>query len=516
MWDGFEDGIFVGLFNPLLEDSVLPCTLGGTVKIFYSMAAAMVALPEQEEEKGFWDNALDFTKGLGTGLWKGAKGTVTGVADLVVWAGKHSTPYMLLNPQGYAEQLQKDKETFKAIGNMAVKAGTFVYRNSAVNALTDPSDYMAAQAESAEMAEQMMDKAANMSAEEWGDFTGQVLFEVLMEVGTAGGAADAVKLLDKVEDVGDGVKSLDKIEDIGDGVKALDKMEDGSSPLKAADELGDVVHLPKKKPAYRDLKHQEPCFLAGTIVHTPNGNIEIEKIKIGDEVFVYNFKDSKVNTRKVSKLYNNWTQRYFEINTDGENQILATSRHLFWVDNEKKWIPAKSITSGMNFRGLDNEIVPVKDVKETKNIELPTYNLEVEDIHNYFVGLNGILVHNQNDPSKFEKTTKTPIKIYEVYDIDSGETKYVGQTKHLDVDDRFDEHLKSKDTKKISRENWGKNYDIREVKSGNWTPYEAATWEQHYIEKNGGVAKLENGRNEITEKKYNKYGDEKYGHNPCP
>ncbi|WKX76197.1 DNA/RNA non-specific endonuclease [Zobellia laminariae] len=227
-------------------------------------------MPPQEEEKGFWDNALDFTKGLGTGLWKGAKGTVTGVADLVVWAGKHSTPYMLLNPQGYAEQLQKDKETFKAIGNMAVKAGTFVYRNSAINALTDPGDFMAAQAESAVMVDQMMDKAANMSAEEWGDFTGQVLFEVLMEVGNAGGAAaltaakiadktvdaarllnkldkiedaaDTIKLLDKAEDVGDGVKALDKIEDIGDGVKALDKMEDGSSPLKAADELGDVVY----------------------------------------------------------------------------------------------------------------------------------------------------------------------------------------------------------------------------------------------------------------------------------
>ncbi|QCW99870.1 hypothetical protein FGM00_07070 [Aggregatimonas sangjinii] len=28
MWYGFEDGIFVGFFNPLLEDSVLPCASG--------------------------------------------------------------------------------------------------------------------------------------------------------------------------------------------------------------------------------------------------------------------------------------------------------------------------------------------------------------------------------------------------------------------------------------------------------------------------------------------------------
>ncbi|WP_289064397.1 PAAR-like protein, partial [uncultured Zobellia sp.] len=243
-WTNVTDGITLGGNELLLENSELPCTLGGTVKIFYSLAAATAALPPQEEENGFWDNAWDFTKGLGTGLWKGAKGTVTGVADLVVWAGKHTVAYQLMNPAGHAEQLKKDKETFAAIGNMAVKAGTFVYRNSAINALTDPGDYMAAQAESAEMAEQMMDKAANMSAEEWGDFTGQVLFEVLMEVGTAGGAAaltaakvadktiDAARVLDKLDDLGDAAKAADKLEDISDGTKLL-------PPPK---ELGDVVH----------------------------------------------------------------------------------------------------------------------------------------------------------------------------------------------------------------------------------------------------------------------------------
>lgn len=256
-WTNVTDGITLGGNELLLEDSELPCTLGGTVKIFYSLAAATAALPPQEEENGFWDNAWDFTKGLGKGLWKGAKGTVTGVADLVVWAGKHSTPYMLLNPQGYAEQLQKDKETFTAMGNMAVKAGTFVYRNSAINMLTDPADYMAAQQENAVMAEQLMDKAANMSAEEWGDFTGQVLFEVGMEVATAGGAAaltaakvadktvDAARLvnkIDKIEDAADTGKLLDKVEDVGDGVRTLDKMEDGSSSLKTAEQLGDVVY----------------------------------------------------------------------------------------------------------------------------------------------------------------------------------------------------------------------------------------------------------------------------------
>ncbi|WP_438364167.1 PAAR-like protein [Zobellia laminariae] len=52
MWDGFEDGIFIGFFNPLLEDSVLPCGAGGKIEIFYSMEDATAACAE--EESSFW------------------------------------------------------------------------------------------------------------------------------------------------------------------------------------------------------------------------------------------------------------------------------------------------------------------------------------------------------------------------------------------------------------------------------------------------------------------------------
>lgn len=320
---------------------------------------------------------------------------------------------------------------------------------------------------------------------------------------------------------------LDKAEDIADGAKVLDKINDGNKidlPKIEPKVLEDVKYLdeappviPKKKPKYNELKTKEPCFLAGTIVKTPKGNIEIEKLNIGNEVFVYDFKDSKIKTKKILTLYNNWTNRYFEIKTENQNSIFATSKHLFWVESLKKWIPANAITANMELKGVDNKIVKVIYVTQTKNIELPTYNLEVEDIHNYFVGDYGILVHNKTKPSKkFTDTTKKDIQIYEVYDTRTGETKYVGQTDKKNLKDRFKEHLKSKDTKKISRKKWKKHYDIRPVKKGKWTPYEAATWEQHYIEKNGGKAKLENGRNEITEKKYNEYGKDKYGHNPCP
>ncbi|MBU2946293.1 Tox-REase-5 domain-containing protein [Zobellia uliginosa] len=74
-----------------------------------------------------------------------------------------------------------------------------------------------------------------------------------MEVATAGGAAalTAAKVTDKTVDA---ARVLDKLDDLGDAAKATDKLEDisdGTKLLPPPKELGDVVHVPKKKPSYK-------------------------------------------------------------------------------------------------------------------------------------------------------------------------------------------------------------------------------------------------------------------------
>ena len=244
-WTHVTDKIRLGGNLLLLENSELLCSLGGRIRIFYTLAAASAACgASREEERSFWSKAIDFGKGLGKGLWKGLKGTVTGVIDLGIWAGKHSLPYMLLDPAGFADQLKQDGETLKSLGNLAGKAGTWMYRNSAVNLLANPQDFLAAQQENRAMLETLADKAANMSAEEWGDFAGQVLFEVGTEVATAGGAAalTAVKAADKVVDV---AKAANRVDDVLDAAKALDKLDDAADIAKAADKLDDAADAAK-------------------------------------------------------------------------------------------------------------------------------------------------------------------------------------------------------------------------------------------------------------------------------
>ena len=145
---------------------------------------------------------------------------------------------------GFADQLKQDGETLKSLGNLAGKAGTWMYRNSAVNLLANPQDFLAAQQENRAMLETLADKAANMSAEEWGDFAGQVLFEVGTEVATAGGAAalTAVKVADKVVDV---AKVANRVDDVLDTVKALDKLDDAADIAKATDKLDDAADAAK-------------------------------------------------------------------------------------------------------------------------------------------------------------------------------------------------------------------------------------------------------------------------------
>ena len=253
LWDSLADGVLVGGSRPVLEDAKLPCALGGQISIFPTPAAALAVLPKAEQkEKSFWSKTLDFGTGLGKGLWTGAKGTATGVYDLGVWAGKHSLPYMLLNPEGYKEQLEQDVETAKALGSLAADAGTWAYRNSAMNQLTNPSDYAAVQQENAVMVGKVVEKAKAMDAEDWGNLTGQVGFEVLTEVATAGAGlvvtgmkaadrtVDVARAAEKVDDLADAARAADKLEDASDAARTSEAVEEGGDAAKAADKAEDV------------------------------------------------------------------------------------------------------------------------------------------------------------------------------------------------------------------------------------------------------------------------------------
>ena len=96
---------------------------------------------------------------------------------------------------------------------------------------------------------------------------------------------------------------------------------------------------------------------------------------------------------KVENLYRHFTFHWAVVELEGE-KIRATREHPFWVENER-WCMAADLKTGMKVRLRSGEQKAVCGVT-IENLEKPqmTYNLEVSNQHDYFVGMEAVLVHN--------------------------------------------------------------------------------------------------------------------------
>jgi hypothetical protein len=137
-----------------------------------------------------------------------------------------------------------------------------------------------------------------------------------------------------------------------------------------------------------------PCFAAGTLVSTSEGEKPIEEVKEGDSVFAYDFASAKVVEKTVTKL--NWgeTRCWIHVGVDTGDEIKATRFHPFWVENRKVWVEALDLEPGMVLRLKSGAVARVHGVRaEILDEPEATFNFEVADVHNYFVA-SGVLVHN--------------------------------------------------------------------------------------------------------------------------
>lgn len=132
------------------------------------------------------------------------------------------------------------------------------------------------------------------------------------------------------------------------------------------------------------------CFVKGTLITTLEGYKEIEKLKVGDEVWSYNKSIYKNELKKVIALSKNTVSEIIEINAEGV-KIECTPEHPFYVGG--KWVEAKDLKAGDRLYLKDGSKLEIAFIQ--KNVrEQEVYNFEVEDNHNYYVSDKQILVHN--------------------------------------------------------------------------------------------------------------------------
>jgi prepilin-type N-terminal cleavage/methylation domain-containing protein len=135
---------------------------------------------------------------------------------------------------------------------------------------------------------------------------------------------------------------------------------------------------------------QAYCFLADTKVTMADGNYKnIQDVKVGDMVLSYDSVTQKNVPEKVTKIFEHGREaidHYLVIN----DSIKVTENHPFYLNGSYQPIGLAKL--GDRLLNSNGETVTITKI-ERINEPAPTYNLEVENTHNYYT--NDILVHNK-------------------------------------------------------------------------------------------------------------------------
>ncbi|WP_158586086.1 TIGR04388 family protein [Leptospira yasudae] len=144
------------------------------------------------------------------------------------------------------------------------------------------------------------------------------------------------------------------------------------------------------------------CFTAGTLVHTKNGLKKIEEIGIGDQVLSWDEESGEQSYKTVTELFVHEINHLYDVEVNGIEVFHTTWNHPFWVVNERSWVKVKDLKVGDIVQLKDGSQVPITGITPYSLSMTSVYNLEVEENHTYYVGQEGVLVHNYGGTDKTE------------------------------------------------------------------------------------------------------------------
>jgi len=135
------------------------------------------------------------------------------------------------------------------------------------------------------------------------------------------------------------------------------------------------------------------CFSGDTQVITKSGLKRIDQIQEGEYVLAKDVNNNIIDYREVKRVYIKSTYEFIHLKLEDE-EIKTTASHLFFTDSGW-WKAARNLKSGDQIVNSKGEL---KTLLSTSLEELDQpesiYNLNVDEFHTYFVGSQGLLVHN--------------------------------------------------------------------------------------------------------------------------
>jgi len=146
-----------------------------------------------------------------------------------------------------------------------------------------------------------------------------------------------------------------------------------------------------------DIDSDDPvCFAEGTLVHTSSGLVPIEKVTVSDRVWSYNENSHQNELQEVTRTYINPERKLIELEFENgsgiSERLKVTPDHPFRVVG-RGWVPAVELFPQDRIDSFNGDEIVFKSVKPIGDHQ-SVYNIEVENTHTYFVGEQGLLVHN--------------------------------------------------------------------------------------------------------------------------
>jgi len=135
-------------------------------------------------------------------------------------------------------------------------------------------------------------------------------------------------------------------------------------------------------------------FTAGTLVLMADGSKKpIKDVKVGDLVPATDPATGLTAHRPVIKLYRHTGERTMvKLELADGTTLRATDRHPFWDAAKRKFVDA--IDLKVNQKVLAAGVAMSIASSSVYGADLTAYNLELDDLHTYYVGETPVLVHN--------------------------------------------------------------------------------------------------------------------------
>jgi hypothetical protein len=202
-------------------------------------------------------------------------------------------------------------------------------------------------------------------------------------------ANESVLFIDKTVDLTNDYK---KVVEVFEDVSYLERT--GTNVVRITE---DLVVVEKADGSFACIKGA--CFTAGTLVHTTEGVKPIEQIQANDQVKSFDEVTQTNTWQKVKRTFQKTTQKLVRV-IAGKDTIFATPEHPFYVKEDNAdgskiggWISAGSLKKGLKIALVSGLLANVESAFAF-DTATTVYNFEVEKTHTYYVGTEGILVHN--------------------------------------------------------------------------------------------------------------------------